>query len=56
MIIHKLEEAPEYDLIYADPPWQQYRGGEKASDVAKLSLTLALSQKSFWEETKKGED
>lgn len=29
MIIHKLEEAPEYDLIYADPPWQQHRGAKK---------------------------
>lgn len=29
MIIRSLESAPEYQLIYADPPWQQGKGGKK---------------------------
>ena len=29
MIIADLNNAPEYDLVYADPPWQQTKGGGK---------------------------
>ena len=42
MIYQRLEELPQgkYNLIYADPPWKQSKGGKKA--VRKNSSGTAL--------------
>lgn len=30
MIINDLQTVGQYDLIYADPPWKQSKGGKKS--------------------------